>query len=213
MYLVELYKIIEDGENSQVEFKRKFTEAQKIAKEMIAFANTKGGMILFGVDDDREIYGISSEKSEIELIDTAAKFYCEPEVQYTYEIISMKKKDILIIHIPESKNKPHYLINDVSDVKRVYIRDKDASVIASKETINILKHSNPDSKPLVISYGKNEKILMEYLSEHNRITVKEFKKLANISERRAGRTLVNLVRAQVIRHNRDGNYEYYTLIT
>ena len=49
MYLVELYKIIEDGENSQVEFKRKFTEAQKIAKEMIAFANTKGGMILFGV--------------------------------------------------------------------------------------------------------------------------------------------------------------------
>ena len=38
MYLVELYKIIEDGENSHVEFKRKFSDAPKIAKEMIALA-------------------------------------------------------------------------------------------------------------------------------------------------------------------------------
>jgi predicted HTH transcriptional regulator len=212
MYLVELYKIIEDGENSHVEFKRKFSEAPKIAKELIAFANSKGGVILFGVDDDREITGVSSEKGEIELIDTAAKFYCEPEVQYTKEIISIKQKDIIIIHVPESKTKPHYLNNDELGAKRVYIRNNDMSILASKETINILKHSNPDSKPLIISSGKNEKMLMEYLSENERITVKEFKKLANISERRASRTLVNLVRAQVIRHNRDGNYEFYTLI-
>ncbi len=213
MYLVELYKIIEDGENSHVEFKRKFSDAPKIAKEMIAFANTKGGIILFGVDDNRDITGVVSEKEEMELIDTAAKFYCEPAIIYSTEIIDIKQKDVIVIHIPESQTKPHYLINDGLDVNRVYIRDKDMSVIASKESINILKHSNPDSSPLVISFGKNEKILLEYLSTHNRITVKEYKKLANISERRASRTLVNLVRAQIIRHHRDGNYEFYTLIT
>ena len=54
MYLTELNKLIEDGENSQTEFKRKFSTPEKIAKEMVAFANTKGGYILFGIDDDRK---------------------------------------------------------------------------------------------------------------------------------------------------------------
>jgi len=82
MFLVELYKIIEDGENSTVEFKRKFSSPEKIAKEMIAFANTKGGRILFGVDDDKTIIGVESEKGELESIKTAAKFYCEPEIEF-----------------------------------------------------------------------------------------------------------------------------------
>ncbi len=38
------------GETSKVQFKEKFTSQKEIAKEMIAFANTKGGMILFGVE-------------------------------------------------------------------------------------------------------------------------------------------------------------------
>jgi len=42
--------------------------------------------------------------------------------------------------------------------------------------------------------------------------VKGFKKLVNISERRASRTLVNLVKAKVIRHNFMGKEDYYTLI-
>ena len=76
MYLSELNELIEGGENSKVEFKRKFSESEKIAKEMIAFANSKGGRILFGVDDDKTVVGVESEKGEIELIDIAAKFYC-----------------------------------------------------------------------------------------------------------------------------------------
>ncbi len=213
MYLVELHSIIENGENSKVEFKRKFTEPDKIAKEMVAFANTKGGMILFGVDDDREIIGIESEKAELELIDIAAKFHCEPEIDYHTEILCIKNKDVLIIHIPESKRKPHYLIND-NDISKnkVYIRNKDKSVIASRETISILKYSNPDSKPFIFTLGKIEKQLIEILKVKERITVKEFKKLANISERRASRTIVNLIRAGILFHHIDGEYEYFTII-
>ncbi len=212
MYLIELYKIIEEGENAQVEFKRKFSEPEKIAKEMIAFANSKGGMMLFGVDDNRDIVGVESEKGELELIDTASKFYCDPEVEYQYEVVEIKNKDIVVVNIPESKHKPHKLISDkIPEDSRVYIRTKDKSVIASKETINLLKHSNPDSKPLMISFGKIEKQIIEYLKENERITVKEFKKLANISQRRASRIIVNLVRAGVITHNRQDDFEFYTL--
>ena len=93
MYLSELNELIEGGENRYVEFKRKFSEPEKIAKEMIAFANSKGGKILFGVDDDKSVYGVESEKGEIELIDMSAKFFCEPEIKYKTEIIHIYRKD------------------------------------------------------------------------------------------------------------------------
>lgn len=213
MYLLELYSLIEDGENSTVEFKRKFSSPEKIAKEMIAFANSKGGKILFGVDDDRTIFGVESEKGEMELIDTAARFFCEPEVSYEYEIVSIKSKDIVIVHIPESTNKPHKVISDdIDDESKVYIRYNDKSVLASRETINILKGSNPKSHPIKVNFGQIEKSLMKYLEENEKITVKGFKKLANISERRASRILVTLVRAQIIRHHRVDNKEFFTII-
>lgn len=212
MYTLELYKLIEEGEGSNIEFKRKFSTPEKIAKEMIAFANTKGGYILFGVDDDKKIFGVESEKSELELIDTAAKFFCEPEVDYKTEIVPIRDTDVVVIQVFESRTKPHKLIDENDKTStRVYIRLNDKSVIASKETVNILKHSNPDSKPMILNLGELEKTLIDYLTDNERITVKEFKKLANISERRASRTLVTLVRAEVIRHHRMDNKEFYTL--
>lgn len=208
----DIFTLIEDGESETVEFKRKFSTSHKIAKEMIAFANTKGGHILFGVDDDKTIIGVESEKSELDLIDTAARFYCEPEVKYTTEIIPFKKKDVVSIYIPESKKKPHKLIDDSDEeTTRVYVRYKDKSIIASKETAKLLKFSNVDDSPLVINLGDAEKMLLKYLDENDLITVKEFKKLANISARRAGRTLVNFVRAGVLRHHRLDGKEFFTL--
>jgi predicted HTH transcriptional regulator len=212
MYTVELFRLIEEGENEKIEFKRKFSTSEKIAKEMIAFANTKGGFIFFGVDDDGKIYGVESEKSELDLIDTAARFYCDPEVTFKTEIIPIRSKDVVVIEIPESRKKPHRLIDENDkETSRVYVRFNDKSIIASKETANILKFSNVDSSPLIISLGELDKMLIKYLEEYNTITVKEFKKLSNISERRASRTLVNLVRAGVLRHHRLDNKEFYTI--
>jgi predicted HTH transcriptional regulator len=212
MYTTELFKLIEEGEGETTEFKRKFSTPQKIAKEMIAFANTKGGYIFFGVDDDGKIYGVDSEKSELDLIDTAARFFCEPEVIYNTEVVPIKSKDVVVIDIPESRTKPHKLIDENDkETSRVYVRFKDKSIIASKETANLLKFSNYDSSPLIISLGELEKMLIKYIEAHDSITVMEFKRLSNISERRASRTLVNLVRAGVLRHHRLDNKEFYTI--
>lgn len=214
MYSVELYKLIEEGEGDKIEFKRRFSTPKKIAKEMIAFANTKGGCIIFGVDDDRKIIGVESEKSELELIDTAAKFYCEPEVKYRTDIVPIKSNDVVVIEIPESTRKPHRLIDEDDKITtRVYVRLNDKSVIASKEMTNILKHSNIESDtPLKLTFGEIEKSLIDYLQENERISVKQFKKLTNISERRAGRILVNLVRAGVLMHHKEDRNEFFTLV-
>ncbi|MBS1517166.1 MAG: ATP-binding protein [Bacteroidetes bacterium] len=213
MYLIELHEMIENGESDSVEFKRKFSSPEKIAKEMIAFANSKGGSLIFGVDDDKSIVGVESEKGELELITTAAKFYCEPEIEFKTDIMLLRNKDIVVVTIQESMKKPHRLLTDDEDTdQRVYIRFKDRSMLASKETIKILRNSNDDSPPLKITVGEIEKTLFEFLNKNERITVKAFKKLVNISERRASRTLVNLVKAKVIRHHFLGKEDYFTLV-
>ena len=211
MYLIELYKLIESGENSTTEFKRKFSTPEKIAKEMIAFANSKGGKIIFGVDDDKTIVGVESEKGELELITTAAKFYCEPEIEFTTDIVCIKNMDVVVADIPESTLKPHFLQTENEDPK-AYVRYKDQSILASKETIKILKNSVTDDLPLALYIGEIEKSLFAFLEANDRITVKGFKKLVNISERRASRTLINLVRANMIRHHFMGREDYFTLI-
>ena len=64
----QLLKLIEEGENLKVEFKQRFSEHEKIAKEIIAFANTSGGVIIFGINDNGKIYGVQSEKEVTELL-------------------------------------------------------------------------------------------------------------------------------------------------
>jgi predicted HTH transcriptional regulator len=212
MYLVELHELIENGENDRVEFKRKFSTTEKIAKEMIAFANSKGGKILFGIDDDKTVKGVESEKGELELISTAARFYCEPEIEFSTEILLYKSKDIVVVDILESNTKPHRLITENEDEQKVYVRLNDKSILASRETVRILRNSNDDSPPLKVYIGDMEKTLFDFLNQNEKITVKGFKKLVNISERRASRTLVNLVKANIIRHHYLGNEEFFTLV-
>ncbi|MCL5020194.1 MAG: putative DNA binding domain-containing protein [Bacteroidetes bacterium] len=213
MDVAELKSLISEGENFKIEFKRQFSSIEKIAKELIAFANTKGGMILFGVDDDGTIYGVESEKSEIDLIREAAREYCEPPIEPIVQVIELNRKDVVVAIVKESHTKPHRL-QDYRDVlsrdAKVYIRINDKSVLASREVVKILESENPDSEPLSIIIGENERRLFKYLEEKERITVKDYAKLVNISERRASRILVNLVRAGVIRIHTEERFEYFT---
>ncbi len=213
MDITELKALISEGENFKIEFKRQFSSVEKIAKELIAFANTKGGMILFGVDDDGTIYGVESEKSEIDLIYEAAREYCEPRIEPIVQVIGLNRKDIVVAIVEESRKKPHRL-QDYRDIvsrdAKVYIRVNDKSVVASREVVKILESESPDSEPLSIIIGENERRLFKYLEDNDRVTVKEFAKLANISERRASRILVSLVRAGVIRIHTEEKFEYFT---
>jgi predicted HTH transcriptional regulator len=182
---------------------------------MIAFANTKGGFILFGVDDDKKIYGVESEKETTELVKYTANNYCEPILKYFVEYKQVNNKEIVIVIIPESDKKPHrlqdYTITLDVNTATVPIRVNDKSVQASKEMIRILRSrsSNQSLKKYVI--GQNEKTVFDYLTNKERISVKELSNLVNISERRASRTLVKMVRADLLMiHTKDNGEEFFT---
>jgi predicted HTH transcriptional regulator len=210
----ELKDIIEDGESLFVEFKRKFSTHEKIAREMIAFTNTKGGYLIFGIDDDKSIIGVESEKTEAELINEAAKLYCEPPLEIKIEYVELDGKEIVVVEIPESDQKPHRIqdYNDF-DINQavVCIRVNDKSIQASKEMIRIMRANANEQELKKYSIGPDEKSVFDYLDRNERISVKDLSKFINISERRASRTLVKLVRANLLAiHVKDNGEEYFT---
>lgn len=208
-------ELIEEGENLQCEFKRHFTTPEKIAREMIAFANTKGGYVIFGVDDDKEVVGVDSEKSESEMIKDAAENYCEPPLNYSIDFIELFGKELVVVSIPESENKPHRLqdYQNELDINKavVIVRVNDKSVQASKEMVRILRAYSADLSLKKYTIGQVEKMVFEYLGKYEHISVKELSNLVNISERRASRTLVKMVRANLLLiHTKDKGEEYFT---
>lgn len=206
--------LLEEGEGFQVEFKRKVSSPEKIARTLVAFANTRGGAIVFGVDDDKSVVGVDSEKAEVELIRTAGEFFCDPPVPLTIDIVPYRGMDVIVVSVEESTEKPHYLTangNGQSEgSSKALIRVRDKTVVASKEVERILQAEQPGAPPLRIAIGEQERRVLEYLESNDRITVKEFGKLTNISNRRASRILIQLVRAGVLRIHTHEKEDFYT---
>ncbi|MBX3042306.1 MAG: putative DNA binding domain-containing protein [Candidatus Kapabacteria bacterium] len=209
----KVLEIISGGESSSVEFKRKSTTPKKLAKEIVAIANTSGGYLFVGVDDNGKIYGIASEKAESDIVMTACKFHIEPPIEGEIHIINLYDKDILLLVIKESTVKPHKLILDTDSKKpeyKVYIRLGEKSVEASREMTRLMRQTTED-KPLKLSIGEKEKRLFSYLEKNDRVTVKDFARLVNISDRRAERLMIRLVRAGALSIHNDSHHDYFTL--
>ncbi|MCI0697202.1 ATP-binding protein [candidate division KSB1 bacterium] len=60
----ELLEIIVNKENSGIEFKRDDIRPEQLAKEIVAFANFKGGRVLLGVEINGAISGITRPQLE-----------------------------------------------------------------------------------------------------------------------------------------------------
>ncbi len=211
----ELRELIQQGECGTIEFKRKFSSYERFAKEISAFANTRGGYLLVGIDDDGSVVGVDSEKEQIELVLSAAEFYLEPPVHCHIECVNIEWKEVVVVYVPESDNKPHMLKDDPDQAQsvdhRAYIRNNDQSVLASKEMMRLMSGRNIHSRPMTLHIGDRERRLFSYLEEKHRITVKEFADLVNISLRRSSQILVRLVRADVLNICTDNQVDYFTL--
>jgi predicted HTH transcriptional regulator len=209
--------MIKSGEGLRIEFKRRFSSYEKVAKELIAFANTRGGHLFFGIDDDKSIYGIESEKENFELINETALKYCEPPIQILLFSLDIDHKEILVVEVPESKTKPHRMqdYNTIMELNtaQVYVRVNDKSILSSKELIKLMQSKTTDMSLVNYNIGKQEKAVFDYLDKNEIITVKELSKFANISERRASRTLIKLVRADLLLiHQKESGESYFSYI-
>lgn len=196
MDLYQLKKLARQGESQKIEFKKKVAFPEKIAKEVVAFANSDGGWLLLGVDDDGHLSGLKFPEEERSALENTLKRSCKPFIKFEAHTIPLnKKKAIVAYEIPESRRKPHRLISDGPPV--CYVRVKDRSVKASREIQEIIRRRK-QMRDMPVEYGDKEQILMEYIQEHGKITLYEFQRAASLSKKQASRTLVHLVLANIL---------------
>ncbi|NTU92371.1 MAG: helix-turn-helix domain-containing protein [Chlorobiaceae bacterium] len=211
-----LLEAVAGGEGLCTEFKRLVHSPAKIARSITAFANTAGGHILVGVDDDRRIVGISSEKEVLEVIDDALRLHIEPAPTFDVHVEEFKRRMVLVISIPESNDKPHFHIEEVLCRKtgrrvierRVYIREGSHNRAATDDRVALIQSAR---QPLKLTFSDRERRLLHYLGENPRITASEFAEHAGIPLGEARRILVSLVRSGAIRLLTDSGTGVYAL--
>lgn len=107
----DVEEIIKNGESSGVEFKCDDINIQDLAKEIVAFANFQGGIILLGVKDDGTISGTTREDVE-EWIMEACRKKVEPEIIPFYENVSFEEgKNIAVVKIGSGTSKPYAMLH------------------------------------------------------------------------------------------------------
>ncbi len=192
----ELRKLVAQGEGVSLEFKRKAAYPDKVVREMIAFANARGGILLVGVGDDGEIVGLKHPEDESHVIQQSLR-KCLPLLPVTETFIPVgNSRHVIQYHISESTSKPHYMFD--GEKKEAYIRVNDQSIRASREVREIARRAQ-SKKDIRFHYGQYEQLLMQYLDVNPAITLKEFVKISGLKKFYASKKLVLLVLANVLR--------------
>lgn len=109
---LQLCEIIAKGENEKVEFKKVeiISDPYRLAKSMVAIANSGGGLLLIGVSDDGQVQKIRIEKKHIEAIINVSRDKVDPPIKPTVYSMSQNDGDVYVIEIPGmSKGDPHYV--------------------------------------------------------------------------------------------------------
>ena len=101
-------ELILHGETETVEFKEKIGRSEKIAETAIAFANNRGGVILFGVNDASDVVGLAEGKHE-ETITNILRRHCNPQIKYEISKRQLEEKDIILVRVEEGRDKPYFV--------------------------------------------------------------------------------------------------------
>jgi len=212
MHLNDVVRLAAMGEGLCIEFKKKVPTAERLSKEAIALANTEGGYILVGVEDNGQVTGVRDALEEEYVARGALDAHCDPLLHYTTERVRVTpKREVLVINIPKSDRRPHFLRDEQGQRGVAYVRVDASSIEASREAVRLLRLREQEER-VTFQFGHKEQLLMRYLDQYGRITVTQFAEMAGIPTRNASQTLVLLTRANVLRLHYDTRADFFTLV-
>jgi len=97
------------GEDSTHQFKRQINDQGHLAKEIVAFLNTRGGKIYVGVDDDGSIHGLTPEQKDgiDKLISNTCSDSIVPPCSALTFNIQTSEGLVVVIEVADGENKPY----------------------------------------------------------------------------------------------------------
>ena len=152
-------KDYEKAETSNIDYKVALEERKPKSwlKSVSAFANSKGGIILFGVDDStHELEGLDDVQQVAEKITEIINARILPLPRYEINSFTENGKDFLELKIGDGPSTPYYLVIDGR--KEAFIRSGNQSIPAPEHILNnlILKGKNLTFDALPTDYKIND---------------------------------------------------------
>ncbi len=134
------------AESESVELKAIYSD--DIKKEILAFANTRGGKLYIGIEDDGTVLGVENTDFVIQQISNAARDAIKPDVTLfmRYSVLTLEEKNIIEVEIQCGAHKPYYLAGKGLRPEGVYVRQGTSSVPASDTAIrHMIKETDGDN--------------------------------------------------------------------
>ena len=130
-------------ERERIEYKSQMID--DIYKEVIAFANTDGGVIYLGIDDKGNLIGIDDVDETYTRLTNGIRDAIAPDVTMFVRYV-LQDNNVIQIEVAEGSYKPYYLKSKGMKPSGVYVRQGTSSVQASPEQIRqMIKESDGDS--------------------------------------------------------------------
>ena len=113
--------LVSSPEGKTLEFKRDLSSPKPLLKTMVAFANTAGGRLVIGIDDARQIIGVSNPLDEEERLCNLIADSIAPRLVPNVEMMTVEGKTLLVVEVFVSGSRPHWLKSEGAEAG-VYVR-------------------------------------------------------------------------------------------
>ncbi len=201
-------RLIEQGEGLHLDFKFEVSDAPKIARSLVAFANTEGGTLLIGVKDNGKIAGIRSEE-EFYMIQNAAMRYCTPEVSFQTKEWQIKGMKVLEVTIPKGNQVP-YKAPDKNGKPKVFMRIADENMLVSGVQMKIWQQQK-SGKEICFSNSSEEKALLACLKENEQLSLSYLKKNCGLSPFKTEKLLAGFVILGLVKMETTTEGDFFSL--
>jgi predicted HTH transcriptional regulator len=183
-------KLIAEGEHQMLDFKFEISDSRKIARTLVAFANTDGGRVLVGVKDNGVIAGVRTEE-EYYMVEGASRLYCNPEIPLKIRQWTVDGKKVLEVTVFSGRKKPYTAMDEHGSWK-AYIRQRDENFLAGRVTMKLWEREVA-AEGAFLRIGHAESALLKYLETNPWVTLSRFRKLAGIHRDEAEDILVSFI--------------------
>lgn len=201
--------IILKGEGLTVDFKHSIADSYKIAKSLVSFANSSGGMLVVGVDDKGRVVGVD-EDEETYMLDVAALKYCKPQLEITYKKhTSMDGNTVLECNVTKGSQAP-YACKELDGKWSVYYRHEDECRLASVVRFKMME-LQASAKGDVVFNEQDEQVIALLENHPEGLTKNKISKKLKIPYYLSISVLARLMYLNVLKENNNLNKTLYLL--
>jgi predicted HTH transcriptional regulator len=174
----QISDFIKRGENQTQDFKFAIDDQKKIARTLVAFANTDGGRLLIGVKDNGKVVGCNPEE-EFHMIEGAAQLYCQPALEFKSQVHQEGFRMVLEVIIEPNPKRPFRALDEEGKWKS-YFRKDDNTLLVNKIMFKVWQNQErKTARPE--KFGEEELALIQLFDEDETVTLSQLYRKSNLS--------------------------------